>query len=141
MADLETGQRVEADISATMPELGVTVITHGMITGPGSVPGTFVVQTDAAFNGNDVFQLEADCLRIGPSTIPSPRHDPPMADLNRMAYRLVKEVTEPRQNPSQARVNGRNGSLNGAKARAEKLTERRAEIARLAAQARWRASE
>jgi hypothetical protein len=69
MADLETGQRVEADLSAMMPELGVAVCTHATITGAGTAPGTFVVQTDVPFNGDSVFQLEAHCLRIGPSTI------------------------------------------------------------------------
>lgn len=61
-----------------------------------------------------------------------------MADLNRIAHRVVREATEPREEPSQARINGRNGGLKGGKARAEKLSpERRSEIAKKAAQARW----
>jgi hypothetical protein len=61
-----------------------------------------------------------------------------MADLNRLAHRLVKEATEPREKPSAAQINGRKGGVNGGKARAEKLSpEKRSEIARKAAQARW----
>jgi hypothetical protein len=63
-----------------------------------------------------------------------------MADLNRMAHRLVKEATEPqkRERPTPAQVNGRNGGLKGGKARAEKLTDKeRSDIARKAALARW----
>jgi len=61
-----------------------------------------------------------------------------MADLNRLAHRLVKEATEPREKPSRAQVNGRKGGLNGGKARAAKLSpEQRSEIARRAAAARW----
>jgi hypothetical protein len=66
-----------------------------------------------------------------------------MADLNRMAHRLVKEATEPkdRHEPSPAQVNGHKGGLKGAKARAEKLSpEQRSEIARKAAAARWHPS-
>jgi hypothetical protein len=64
-----------------------------------------------------------------------------MADLNQMAYRVVKHATEPQEQPSAAQVSGRKGGVKGGKARAEKLTpERRSEIARLAAQARWRSS-
>jgi general stress protein YciG len=55
-----------------------------------------------------------------------------------MAHRLVKEATEEREEPSRAQVNGRKGGLAGGKARAEKLSpEKRSEIARKAAQARW----
>jgi hypothetical protein len=62
-----------------------------------------------------------------------------MADLNRMAHRLVKEATDPKEAPSAAQVNGHNGGVKGGRARAEKLTpEKRSEIARKAAQARWR---
>lgn len=61
-----------------------------------------------------------------------------MADLNRMAHRLVREATEPKKTPSAAQVNGHNGGLKGGKARAEKLSpEKRSEIARKAAAARW----
>lgn len=67
-----------------------------------------------------------------------------MADLNSLAARIVREATTPEQaeepaNPAQ--INGRNGGLKGGKARAEKLSpERRSEIARAAAQARWQSS-
>jgi hypothetical protein len=61
-----------------------------------------------------------------------------MADLNRLAHRLVKEATEPREKPSQAQVNGRKDGLNGGKVRASKLSSKeRSEIARKAAKARW----
>jgi hypothetical protein len=51
-----------------------------------------------------------------------------MADLNRMAHRLVKEATEPRERtePTPAQVNGRNGGLKGGAARADKLSPERA---------------
>jgi hypothetical protein len=61
-----------------------------------------------------------------------------MADLNQVAYRIVRESTEPRLPKTPAQVNGRNGGLKGGKARATKLTaEERSEMARKAAQARW----
>lgn len=61
-----------------------------------------------------------------------------MADLNRMAYRIVRESTEPKVAETQAQVSGRKGGLKGGKARATKLTaEERSEIARKAALARW----
>jgi hypothetical protein len=61
-----------------------------------------------------------------------------MADLNQMAYRVVQHATEPSEEPSKAKVNGRTGGLKGGNARAEKLSpERRSEIARRAAAARW----
>jgi hypothetical protein len=63
-----------------------------------------------------------------------------MADLNQMAARIVKQATEPEPKPSEttAQKNGRVGGLTGGKARAGKLSaERRSEIARKAAQARW----
>jgi hypothetical protein len=63
-----------------------------------------------------------------------------MADLNRLAHKLVQEVTEPREEASQAQLNGHKGGLKGGKARAEKLTpSERSAIARKAAQARWAA--
>jgi hypothetical protein len=68
---------------------------------------------------------------------------PPMADLNRMAHRLVKEATEPteRAKPTPAQVNGRTGGLKGGRSRADKLSpEKRSEIARKAAQTRWQSS-
>jgi hypothetical protein len=67
-----------------------------------------------------------------------------MADFNQLAYRLVQTTVErdepvPAETPAQ--VSGRKGGLKGGKARAEKLApEKRAEIARKAAQARWRRS-
>ncbi|MBA3807932.1 MAG: histone H1 [Solirubrobacterales bacterium] len=61
-----------------------------------------------------------------------------MADLNSMAFRVMQHATEPREKPTPAQVSGRNGGLKGGKARAEKLTpEKRSEIARKAAAARW----
>jgi hypothetical protein len=64
-----------------------------------------------------------------------------MADLNQMAYRVVRHATEPKEEPSPAQTSGRKGGLRGGKARAERLSaERRSEIARKAAEARWRAS-
>lgn len=62
-----------------------------------------------------------------------------MADLNQMAYRIVKHATEPDEEPSKAQVDGRNGGKRGGPARAAKLSpERRSEIARKAAETRWR---
>jgi hypothetical protein len=61
-----------------------------------------------------------------------------MADLNRMAFRVVQHATEPREEPSAAQLNGHKGGVKGGKARAEKLTpEKRSEIAKKAARARW----
>ena len=61
-----------------------------------------------------------------------------MADLNRMAFRVVQESTEPKAPKSKAQTNGRVGGLKGGKARASKLSAaRRSEIARKAARARW----
>lgn len=67
-------------------------------------------------------------------------------DFNQLAYRIVRDSTEPtRKKPpaaepkqAPAQVNGRNGGLKGGKARAEKLSAgERSEIARKAARARW----
>lgn len=66
-------------------------------------------------------------------------------DLNQLAASIVGDATddEPRQEPEDTRdpaavALGRRGGLKGGKARAAKLTaERRAEIARKAAAARW----
>ena len=61
-----------------------------------------------------------------------------MADLNQMAYRIVRHATQEPEEPTPAQVSGRKGGLKGGKSRAEKLTpERRSEIARKAAKARW----
>jgi hypothetical protein len=61
-----------------------------------------------------------------------------VADLNQMAYRVLKHATEPQEPEKPAQVSGRKGGVKGGKARAEKLTpERRSEIARKAARTRW----
>ncbi len=61
-----------------------------------------------------------------------------MADLNRMAYRIVQQSTEPQPPETPAQSSGRKGGQKGGKARAERLTAaERSEIARKAAQARW----
>jgi len=64
MVDFEPGQRVEADITGTMPmsTLVAGCITPGTIVGPGTAPGTFIVQTDVSINGNDRVQLAANRL-------------------------------------------------------------------------------
>jgi hypothetical protein len=62
-------------------------------------------------------------------------------DLNQLARRIVQETTEPKQ-PTAAQISGRNGGLKGGVSRAEKLSpERRSEIARKAANARWNGSD
>jgi hypothetical protein len=64
-------------------------------------------------------------------------------DLNTLAKRIVDEATgevprEEREKDPNAVALGRKGGLKGGKARAQKLSpERRAEIARKAARARW----
>lgn len=66
-------------------------------------------------------------------------------DLNSFAHRIMSDATAEGPNPGkEAEKNpaavalGRLGGLKGGKARADKLDpERRSEIARLAAQARW----
>ena len=63
-------------------------------------------------------------------------------DMNVLASRIVNEVTERQENLNDknpaAVALGRLGGLKGGKARAAKLTsERRVEIAKKAAQARW----
>jgi len=66
-----------------------------------------------------------------------------VADLNKLAHRLVKQATEPDADEpaTPAQTNGRNGGLKGGKARAAKLSaEERSEIARTAARARWDAT-
>lgn len=66
---------------------------------------------------------------------------PFVADLNQLAARLVKQATEPDDEPageSVAQLNGRRGGRKGGASRAASLTpEKRSEIARVAAQARW----
>jgi hypothetical protein len=67
------------------------------------------------------------------------RYDPCMADLNQMAHRIVKHATEPQEPETPAQQNGRSGGLKGGVARAEKLSpEKRTEIAKKAAAARWK---
>lgn len=62
-----------------------------------------------------------------------------MADLNRMAFRVVQHATGEREEPSAAQESGRKGGLKGGNTRAQKLTpEQRSEIARKAALERWR---
>ncbi len=61
-----------------------------------------------------------------------------MADLNRMAYRIVQQATEPQEPETSAQVSGREGGKKGGKARAKKLSAaERSRIARKAAKARW----
>jgi hypothetical protein len=61
-----------------------------------------------------------------------------MADLNRMAYRIVQHATEPQEPERPAQVSGRKGGQKGGRVRAERLTAaERSEIARKAAAARW----
>jgi hypothetical protein len=61
-----------------------------------------------------------------------------VADLNQMAYRLVRESTEDKQPLTKAQIDGRRDGAKGGAARAAKLSpEQRSEIARKAAQARW----
>jgi hypothetical protein len=60
-----------------------------------------------------------------------------MADLNRMAFRVVQHATEP-EPETPAQRTGREGGLKGGKARAAKLTpEERSDAAKRAAAARW----
>jgi hypothetical protein len=64
-----------------------------------------------------------------------------MADLNRLAARIVEQATDetPKEPESPQAEAGRQGGQKGGKARASKLTpQRRSEIARKAARARWR---
>jgi hypothetical protein len=70
-----------------------------------------------------------------------------MADFSQLAHRVVQATigaTEPGEPGSEepqkpAQVNGRTGGKKGGPARAAKLSpERRSEIARKAAEARWR---
>ncbi|MGA8363036.1 MAG: hypothetical protein WB709_00795 [Solirubrobacteraceae bacterium] len=62
-----------------------------------------------------------------------------MADLNQMAYRVMKHATQPQEDETPAQRNGRVGGVKGGKIRAAKLSpQQRSEIARKAALARWR---
>ncbi len=61
-----------------------------------------------------------------------------MADLNRMAFRVVQHATEPHEEPTPAQVNGRNGGKKGGRARAMALSAaERSAIAKKAAATRW----
>jgi hypothetical protein len=61
-------------------------------------------------------------------------------DLNRLAARIVKDATEGKPAETDAQISGRKGGQKGGTARAAKLSpERRSEIARKAARARWHA--
>ena len=61
-----------------------------------------------------------------------------MADLNKMAYRVVQHATQPQEPETPAQASGRKGGVKGGKARAEKLTpEQRSDAAKRAAAARW----
>jgi hypothetical protein len=73
-----------------------------------------------------------------------PKRSRKPADLNRMAFEIVRESTDPEydpnpgKNPAAVQL-GRLGGLKGGKARAAKLSaEERSEIAKKAAAARWR---
>jgi len=60
-----------------------------------------------------------------------------VADLNKLAQRIVKQTTDSDQE-TPAQTSGRGGGRKGGRARAAKLTpEERSAIARRAAQARW----
>jgi hypothetical protein len=62
-----------------------------------------------------------------------------MADLNQMAYRIVKQSTEPQEPETPAQISGRKGGQKGGRATAAKLSpEERSENARKAAQVRWK---
>jgi hypothetical protein len=61
-----------------------------------------------------------------------------MADLNRLAARIVKQATGDEPTESATQISGRAGGLKGGKTRAAKLSaKRRSEIARKAARVRW----
>ena len=66
-----------------------------------------------------------------------------MADLNRLAARIVGEATDetPKEPETSQAKAGRRGGQKGGKARAKKLSpEERSAVARKAARARWNAS-
>jgi hypothetical protein len=67
------------------------------------------------------------------------------ADLNKLAASIAKDATDPQPEPTvdevraAARALGRRGGLKGGKARAAKLTAKeRSEIAKRAADSRWK---
>lgn len=66
---------------------------------------------------------------------------PTPQDLNRLAARIVEEATKAGEKPKDPLAGelGRRGGLKGGKARAKKLSPKeRKDIAKRAAQARWR---
>lgn len=71
-----------------------------------------------------------------------PKRSKKPADLNRLASAIVDEATDEAPGvESQQTQAGRTGGLKGGKARTERLSsERRSEIARAAAEARWKRS-
>jgi hypothetical protein len=84
--------------------------------------------------GHDVHCPQALVPVGAPGTMPVP-------DLNQLAARLVQQATdesEPKPESAKARA-GREGGKKGGRTRAERLSpDERSEIARKAAQARWR---
>lgn len=65
-----------------------------------------------------------------------------MVDLNSMAYRIVRESTEPKAPKTAAEIEGRKHGAKGGQIRASKLSpDQRSDIARKAAQARWAHTE
>jgi hypothetical protein len=70
-----------------------------------------------------------------------PKRSSKPTDVNQLAASIVQDATKedpPEKNPAAVAL-GRLGGLKGGKARAEKLSaERRKQIARLAAKARWK---
>jgi hypothetical protein len=68
----------------------------------------------------------------------------PRKDINQTAFSIVQQAIgeEERPVPTQAQEAGREGGLKGGKSRAAKLTpEQRAEIAKKAAQSRWKSKD
>jgi hypothetical protein len=64
VADFNPGDRVEADISGTMPGLEAGTVAPATVFGPGEAPDKLIVQTDAPFNGATTFELEPNRLRL-----------------------------------------------------------------------------
>jgi hypothetical protein len=64
VVDFSPGDRVEADISGTVPGLEAGFLTPATVFGPGEAPGTLIVQTDAPCNGATTFELEPNHLRL-----------------------------------------------------------------------------
>jgi hypothetical protein len=70
-----------------------------------------------------------------------PKRSKKPADLNRLAAAIVDDATDetPQEPESQQQEAGRSGGVKGGKARAEQLSpERRSEIAKMAAESRWK---